>query len=77
MKNFRISLLALITLLFTVFTVDAGELGTRAIIEVEVIKGDNVEKSTEIFKMPECEAMDDDEVEEKAKFLFYRGKLAL
>jgi hypothetical protein len=49
MKNFRISLLALITLLFTVFTVDAGEPGTRAIIEVEVIKGDNVEKSTEIF----------------------------
>ena len=69
MKNFRISLLTLIILLFTVFTVDAAEPGTRAILEVEVIKGDNVEKSTEIFSF--------DEVEEKAKFLFYRGKLAL
>lgn len=51
MKNFRISILALIILLFTVFTVDAGEVGTRAILEVEVIKGDNVKKSTEIFSV--------------------------
>ena len=49
MKNFRTSLLVLITLIFTVFTAGAGEVGTRAIIEVEVIKGDNVEKSTEII----------------------------
>jgi hypothetical protein len=54
MKNFRISILAFIILLFTVFTVDAGGVdaggvGTRAILEVEVIKGDNVKKSTEIF----------------------------
>lgn len=49
MKNFRISILAFIILLFTVFTVDAGEAGMRDIVEVEVIKGDNIEKSTEIF----------------------------
>ena len=49
MKNFRTSLLVLITLSFTVFTAGAGEAGTRAIIEVEVIKGDNIEKSTEII----------------------------
>jgi len=49
MKNFRTSLLVLITLIFTVFTAGAGEAGMRDIVEVEVIKGDNIEKSTEIF----------------------------
>jgi len=50
MKNSRKSLLALITLLFTVFTVEAG---TRAVIEVEIIKGDNIEKSFEIVSFDE------------------------
>ena len=50
MKNSRKSLLALITLLFTVFTVEAG---TRAVIEVEIIKGDNIEKSSEIVSFDE------------------------
>jgi hypothetical protein len=30
-----------------------------------------------IFKMPECEAMDDDEVEEKARALFSADKIML
>ena len=49
MKNFRTSLLVLITLILTVFTAGAGEAGMRDIVEVEVIKGDNIEKSAEIF----------------------------
>ena len=46
MKNFRTLLLASVTLLFTVFTVEAG---TRVVVEVEVIEGDSIEKSIEII----------------------------
>lgn len=49
MKNSRILLVVFISLLFPVFAAVAGEVGTRAIIEVEVIKGDNIEKSIEIL----------------------------
>ena len=46
MKNFRTILLASVTLLFTVFTVEAG---TRVVVEVEVTKGDSIEKSIEVI----------------------------
>lgn len=46
MEIFRLVLLATIITLSNTFTVNAG---TRAIVEVEVIKGDNVEKSVEII----------------------------
>ena len=44
------------------------------VTEVKELSSEELDK---IFQMPECEAMDDDEVEEKAKFLFDAGKLAL
>ena len=50
MKNFRTLLLTLISLLIIVFTVEAG---TRAVVEIEVIEGDNIEKSTEIITFDE------------------------
>ena len=50
MKNSRTSIFALIILLFTVFTVEAG---SRVVFEVEVTKGDNVEKSTQIITYDE------------------------
>ncbi len=46
MKNFRTLLLVSVILLFTVFTVEAG---TRVVVEVEVTKGDSIEKSIEII----------------------------
>ncbi len=49
MRNTRIALLVLMPLFFTVHTAQAEEAGWRDIVEVEVIKGDNIEKSTEIF----------------------------
>jgi len=53
MKNLITSLLALLALLITVFTVEAG---TRVVLENEVIKGDNVEKSAEIVTFDENRA---------------------
>ena len=53
MKNLITSLLVLFTLLCTVFTVEAG---TRVVVENEVIKGDNVEKSVEIVTFDENRA---------------------
>ena len=50
MKNFRTLLLASIILLFTAF---AAEAGTRATMEVEVIEGGKIEKSTEITTFDE------------------------
>jgi len=46
MKPVRLVLPAIMTMLLNAFAVNAG---TRAIVEVEVIKGDNVEKSVEII----------------------------
>jgi len=46
MKPVRLVLPAILTMLLNAFAVNAG---TRAIVEVEVIKGDNVEKSVEII----------------------------
>lgn len=46
MKNFRALLVSSITLLFTVFSAEAG---TRVVVEVEVAKGDNIEISNEII----------------------------
>ena len=46
MKPVRLVLPAIMAMLLTAFAVNAG---TRAIVEVEVIKGDNVEKSVEII----------------------------
>jgi hypothetical protein len=46
MKFIRLALLVTIIILLNTFAVNAG---TRAIVEVEVIKGDNVEKSVEII----------------------------
>jgi hypothetical protein len=53
MKKLITALLALLTLLFTVFTVEAG---TRVVVENEVIKGDNVEKTAEIVTFDEKRA---------------------
>ena len=50
MKSLKTLLLASIILIFTVFAVEAG---TRVVIEVEVIKGDNVNKSHEIITFDE------------------------
>lgn len=50
MNNLRILLLASIMLIFTAVTVEAG---TRVNIEVEIIKGDNIEKSNEIITFDE------------------------
>ncbi len=50
MKNYRFSLIAIFTLLLTVFTVEAG---TQAVIEIEVIEGGNTEKSHEIITFDE------------------------
>lgn len=46
MKPVRLVLPAIMTMLLNAFAVNAG---TRAIVEVEVIKGDSVEKSVEII----------------------------
>ena len=46
MKPVRLVLPAIMTMLLNAFAVNAG---TRAIVEVEIIKGDNVEKSVEII----------------------------
>lgn len=46
MNNFRTLLLASVTILFTVFNVEAG---TRVVVEVEVTKGDSIEKSIEVI----------------------------
>jgi len=46
MKPVRLVLPAVMTMLLNAFAVNAG---TRAIVEVEIIKGDNVEKSVEII----------------------------
>ena len=50
MKNSRTSLLASIILLLTVFTVEAG---SRAVIEVEEIEGDSIQKSIETITYDE------------------------
>jgi len=42
--------------------------------KVEELKADELDK---IFKMPECKVMDDDEVQEKAKALFYADRIML
>jgi hypothetical protein len=47
----------------------------RSVIKkVEELKTSELDK---IFKMPECEMMDDDEVEEKARALFSADKIML
>lgn len=45
-----------------------------SVTSVEEIKPDELDK---IFKMPKCEAMDDDEIQEKGKALFSAGKIML
>ena len=44
------------------------------VTEVKEIKSEELDK---IFKMPECEVMDDDEIQEKGKALFSAGKIML
>jgi len=44
------------------------------VTEVEELKPDDLDK---IFKMPKCEVMDDDEIQEKGKALFSAGKIML
>lgn len=44
------------------------------VTEVKEIKSEELDK---IFKMPKCETMDDDEIQEKGKALFSAGKLML
>jgi len=44
------------------------------ITSLEELKPDELDK---IFKMPECEVMDDDEMQEKGKALFSAGKIML
>jgi hypothetical protein len=44
------------------------------VTSVEEVKPDELEK---IFKMPKCEVMDDDEIQEKGKALFSAGKIML
>ena len=44
------------------------------ITSLEELKPDELDK---IFKMPECEVMDDDEIQEKGKALFSAGKIML
>ena len=44
------------------------------ITSLEELKPDQLDK---IFKMPECEVMDDDEIQEKGKALFSAGKIML
>ena len=47
----------------------------RSVIKkVEELKTSELDR---IFKVPECQAMDDDEVEEKAKALFSADKMML
>ena len=50
MNNFRTLLLASIFLLFTALPVEAG---TRVVVEIEVIEGDSIEKSSEIITFDE------------------------
>ena len=44
------------------------------VTEIEEIKSEELD---EIFRMPECENMDDDEIQEKDKALFSAGKIML
>ena len=44
------------------------------VTELEEIKSEEMDR---IFKMPECEKMDDDEIQEKGKALFSAGKIML
>ena len=44
------------------------------VTEIEEIKSEELD---EIFRMPECENMDDDEIQEKGKALFSAGKIML
>ena len=44
------------------------------ITEIQELKASELD---DIFKMPECKTMDDDEVQEKAKALFSAGKIML
>ncbi len=44
------------------------------VTKVEEIKSEELDR---IFKMPECEVMDDDEIQEKGKALFSAGKIML
>ncbi len=50
MKKSISSLIAFFILLLTVVSVEAG---TKVVIEIETIKGDNIEKSTEIITFDE------------------------
>ena len=44
------------------------------VTELEELKSEEMDR---IFKMPECETMDDDEIQEKGKALFSAGKIML
>ena len=49
------------------------------VISSSIIDVTNLDKAEldKVFQLPECEAMDDDEVQEKAKALFSAGKIML
>lgn len=47
----------------------------QSIVVIKKVKELNAGEPDKIVKMPQCEAMDDDEVNDKAEILFFADKI--